>query len=67
MRVGTWDDHDYGVNDGDSSYVDKRESQRLLLDFLDEHRDSPRHHRDGVYNAWCDLARIASALCGKDP
>lgn len=30
----TWDDHDYGVNDGGTEYPKKKESQQLFLDFL---------------------------------
>eukprot|EP00287_Rhodomonas_sp_CCMP768_P010638 CAMPEP_0196724924 /NCGR_PEP_ID=MMETSP1091-20130531/6629_1 /TAXON_ID=302021 /ORGANISM="Rhodomonas sp., Strain CCMP768" /LENGTH=260 /DNA_ID=CAMNT_0042067129 /DNA_START=17 /DNA_END=796 /DNA_ORIENTATION=- len=50
---GTWDDHDYGLNDGDRRFVDKHTSQRLLLDFLDEPADSPQRKQEGVY--WSHL------------
>ena len=33
--TGVWDDHDYGVNDGDKSFPKKKESRDLLFDFLD--------------------------------
>jgi len=49
--IGTWDDHDYGRNDGGFEYKWKRESQKLLLDFLDEPADSPRRKQAGVYDA----------------
>jgi alkaline phosphatase D len=39
---GIWDDHDYGVNGGDAMYTEKKESQQLLLDFLEEPHDSAR-------------------------
>ncbi len=48
--LGTWDDHDYGVNDGGSEYPKKQESQQLLLDFLDVSADNPRRSREGVYH-----------------
>lgn len=48
--LGTWDDHDYGVNDGGSEYPKKRESQQLLLDFLDVPSEDPRRSREGVYH-----------------
>ena len=32
--IGIWDDHDYGVNDGDKNYAKKVESKDLLMDFL---------------------------------
>jgi phosphodiesterase/alkaline phosphatase D-like protein len=49
--LATWDDHDFGVNDGGADYPMKIESQKLFLDFLDEPSDSPRRHREGVYDA----------------
>jgi alkaline phosphatase D len=47
--IGTWDDHDYGENDGDMRYKDKVESQRIFLDFLDEPSNSSRRKQRGVY------------------
>lgn len=32
--LGTWDDHDYGLNDGGEDYEMRIESQQLFLDFL---------------------------------
>ena len=47
--VGTWDDHDFGVNDG-GAFVDNREDRRdQFLDFLKIPLDSPRRNRLGVY------------------
>lgn len=46
---GTWDDHDFGVNDGGREFRHKRESQSLLLDFLDVPKDSPRRLQEGVF------------------
>lgn len=40
--IGTWDDHDYGLNDAGKEFDRKSTNQRLLLDFLDEPLDSPR-------------------------
>lgn len=40
--IGTWDDHDYGLNDAGKEFPHKIANQRLLLDFLDEPQDSPR-------------------------
>jgi len=50
--IGTWDDHDYGLNDGDKHFVKKKESQQLLLDFLDVAHDAPARSREGVYQAY---------------
>jgi alkaline phosphatase D len=49
--LGTWDDHDYGLNDGGEEYPYKRESQQLLFDFLGTSKDAPERFRDGVYNS----------------
>ena len=49
--LGTWDDHDYGLNDGGEEYPYKRASQQLLLDFLGTAKDAPERFRDGVYNS----------------
>jgi alkaline phosphatase D len=50
--IGTWDDNDYGVSDGGKENPNKVESQRLLLDFLDESADSPRRQQAGVYASY---------------
>jgi alkaline phosphatase D len=49
--LATWDDHDYGVNDGGIEYPKKRESQQVFLDFFGVPKDSPRRSREGVYHA----------------
>lgn len=49
--MGTWDDHDYGANDGGVEFPKKRESQQLCLDFFRVPKDSPRRQREGVYHA----------------
>lgn len=47
--IGTWDDHDYGLNDGGVEFSAKRKSQQVFLDFLDVQKDSPRRAQKGVY------------------
>lgn len=47
----TWDDHDYGVNDGGSEYTPRDEAQRIFLDFWGDAADSPRRTRPGVYES----------------
>ncbi|GKU98228.1 hypothetical protein SLEP1_g11259 [Rubroshorea leprosula] len=47
--IGTWDDHDYGLNDAGKEFTEKVANQKLLLDFLDEPQDSPRREQAGVY------------------
>ncbi|MGM0934208.1 MAG: alkaline phosphatase D family protein [Bacteroidota bacterium] len=48
---GTWDDHDYGVNDGGKEWEFKEESQQLFLDFMGVSEDDPRRGREGVYHS----------------
>ncbi|XP_058073294.1 uncharacterized protein LOC131222293 isoform X5 [Magnolia sinica] len=50
--IGTWDDHDYGLNDAGKEFSGKNVSQRLMLDFLDEPQDSPRRKQAGVYASY---------------
>lgn len=47
--IGSWDDHDYGLNDGGVEFEVKYESQQELLDFLDVPKDSPRRNQEGIY------------------
>ncbi len=48
--IGTWDDHDYGVNDGGVEFKAKKESQAEFLDFMMVPANSPRRQQEGVYN-----------------
>ncbi len=48
--LATWDDHDYGVNDGGAEYPMKRQSQQVFLDFFRAPQDDPRRSREGVYS-----------------
>lgn len=50
--IGTWDDHDYGLNDAGKEFPAKVSNQRLLLDFLDEPLDSPRRMQAGIYTSY---------------
>ena len=50
--IGIWDDHDYGVNDGDKTYPKKAESQQLLLDFLDVPKSAEVRDREGAYQSF---------------
>lgn len=47
--LGTWDDHDYGINDDGANFVGREESQRNFLDFYREPAESPRRWRPGIY------------------
>lgn len=48
--IGVWDDHDYGVNDGGKEYPKRKESQQVMLDFLDIPTDSPLRTQEGAYS-----------------
>ncbi|GAB2633528.1 alkaline phosphatase D family protein [Belliella aquatica] len=50
--IGVWDDHDYGINDGGKFYSQRVKSMQLMLDFLDEPKDSPRRKQQGVYASY---------------
>ncbi len=49
--LAVWDDHDYGVNDGGSSYSKRDASQVEFLDFWGEAANSPRREQQGIYDA----------------
>ncbi len=47
--LATWDDHDYGVNDGGIENPIKEQAQQLFLDFLDVSKNDIRRKRKGIY------------------
>ena len=50
--IGIWDDHDYGQNNTGKWFKTKVASQQLLLDFLDEPKESPRRRQQGIYTGY---------------
>lgn len=50
--IATWDDHDYGVNDGGSEYPKKAESRDIFLDFWGVPQDHPRRSHAGIYGSY---------------
>ncbi len=50
--VGTWDDHDYGVNDGCKTFPKKDQSKELLLNFLNVPKTNPAWKRPGAYQSY---------------
>lgn len=48
---GTWDDHDYGLNDGGTYFSAKKASQQVFLDFIGVPKNDKRRQREGVYHA----------------
>lgn len=49
--LGTWDDHDYGLNDGGEAFHAKIESQQLFLDFIGVSKNNKRRQREGIYHS----------------
>ena len=49
---GTWDDHDFGINDGGKEFDKKDESKMLMLEFLDVPKSHEVWQRDGVYQSY---------------
>jgi alkaline phosphatase D len=49
--LAIWDDHDYGVNDGDRNFPFKAEAKAQFLSFWGVPADSPRALRPGLYDA----------------
>jgi alkaline phosphatase D len=51
--LGTWDDHDYGMNNAGKYWAHKKEAKEMFLDFLDEGAETERRlERDGVYESY---------------
>jgi alkaline phosphatase D len=44
-----WDDHDFGINDGGSSYPFKMEAKELYLNFWNVPKNDIRRAREGIY------------------
>lgn len=51
VMMGTWDDHDFGKNDGGKEFPLKQESQQAFLDFFEFAKDDPIRQQSGIYNA----------------
>lgn len=49
--IGTWDDHDYGLNDGGKEYPMKKQSKELMLDFLNVPQEAEVRKHEGVYSS----------------
>ena len=49
---GTWDDHDYGRNDGGRDWSFKEDAKELMLDFLSVPPDAEVRQREGVYQSY---------------
>lgn len=49
--TGTWDDHDYGINDGGKYFSKKKESKILASQFLGFDQQNPVWQHEGLYNS----------------
>ena len=50
--IATWDDHDFGQNDGGKQYPFKKQTKKIFLDFFNEPDSSDRWKHDGVYTSY---------------
>ena len=49
--LATWDDHDFGLDDGGADCPIKKQAQEEFWNWLDEPAGSPRRQQEGVYHA----------------
>lgn len=49
--LATWDDHDYGLNNGGADFRFKERSRDLFYDFVGVSRNAPARQRSGVYHS----------------
>jgi len=52
MVIGTWDDHDSGLDDGDRTNPHLDLAKQLFLEFIDEPVPSPRRSHPGIYTSY---------------
>ena len=62
--IGMWDDHDYGMHDGDSTNKERDWFKKRFLDFLDEGEDSERRRNgEGIYTSYYgDIGKIVKIV-----
>ena len=49
--LGTWDDHDYGLNDGGAEFHAREGAQQAFLDFFRVPANHPRRLQEGIYHS----------------
>ena len=49
--LATWDDHDYGLNDGGAEWEGKQAAKDAFMEFFNTPADSPLRQREGIYDA----------------
>lgn len=50
--IGTWDDHDFGENNGGANFSGKHMAKELFLDFFDAPYDDSRRRHEGIYTSY---------------
>ncbi len=50
-HMATWDDHDFGLNDGGASFSHKQAAKQAFLKFWAVPASDPMRQREGVYSA----------------
>ena len=50
--TGTWDDHDYGINDGGKEWHAKVMAKRQFINFIGFSDNHPIHQHKGIYNSY---------------
>ncbi len=51
-HIATWDDNDYGLNDGGAAFEHRAESKQVFLDFWKIAANDERRHREGIYQSF---------------
>jgi alkaline phosphatase D len=50
--IGTWDDHDYGMDDVGKYYPKKKATKKIFLKFFKEPKFSERRKHEGIYTSY---------------
>ncbi|MBX7225441.1 MAG: alkaline phosphatase family protein [Chitinophagales bacterium] len=50
--IATWDDHDYGKNNGGNEFLYKQEAKNAFMKFWNVSSDNDMRSREGVYSAY---------------
>lgn len=59
--IATYDDHDYGINNGDKTFEHRNSSMSLFWDFTKTPTDSPKRQQDSVYSSKVYTYRLPGA------
>ncbi len=49
LMLSTWDDHDYGINNGGADFFGKEQAKQHFFDHVGLRSDDPHRAQDGVY------------------